>query len=233
MGKPAPAQNSQPVQQPLPTYNPQPPIASPGIPSQPPQMLPPPIFVPRYPSYPHYPSQNPSFPPQIPNYPYQPQRNDDYILTFDWAPKTNGINNLASSKGIVKIGNQKVADFSADDGNPKVRHVEINIPLQNGENSISFEGAGNNDGHGATVGNVMIRRRDSSQNLLVNGDFSSTYVTPGTWKFVSNGIKGWSVDLAELGECRLYNNDWKGGQCIELDSTSNQIYTQYFVVSKC
>lgn len=35
----------------------------------------------------------------------------EYVLSFDWAPRTNGNNNLASSKGAVFIGNQKVADL--------------------------------------------------------------------------------------------------------------------------
>ena len=35
----------------------------------------------------------------------------EYVLSFDWAPRTNENNNLASSKGAVFIGNQKVADL--------------------------------------------------------------------------------------------------------------------------
>jgi hypothetical protein len=56
--------------------------------------------------------QNPNFPGfGYPNNPYQPPRNIEYVLTFDWAPRTNGIHNLASSKGVVRIGNQKIADL--------------------------------------------------------------------------------------------------------------------------
>jgi hypothetical protein len=174
----------------------------------------------------------PNFP-QIPNNPYQPQRNADYVLTFDWAPRTNGIDNLASSKGVVKIGNQIVADLSADCGNQRIRRAELNINLENGENSITFEGVGDSDSYGVTVSNVVIRRRDSNQNLLVNGDFSSPCLAPGTWQYIRNGIKGWSADVAEVGDCKIYNNDWKGGQCIELDSTGNQCYTQRFNVDRC
>ena len=35
----------------------------------------------------------------------------EYVLSFDWAPRTNGNENLATSKGAVLIGNQKVADL--------------------------------------------------------------------------------------------------------------------------
>lgn len=47
------------------------------------------------------------------------------------------------------------------------------------------------------------------------------------------GIQGWSADVAEVGDCRIYNSDWKGGQCIELDSNRNQYYTQKFRVGAC
>ncbi len=35
----------------------------------------------------------------------------EYVLSFDWAPRTNGNENLATSKGAVLIGNQIVADL--------------------------------------------------------------------------------------------------------------------------
>jgi hypothetical protein len=35
----------------------------------------------------------------------------EYVLSFDWAPRTNGNENLATSKGAVLIGNQKIADL--------------------------------------------------------------------------------------------------------------------------
>jgi hypothetical protein len=41
------------------------------------------------------------------------------------------------------------------------------------------------------------------------------------------------VEIAEVGDCRIYNNSWQAGQCIELDSTANQVYTQKFTVGRC
>lgn len=62
-----------------------------------------------------------------PSAPYQPPRKIEYVLSFDWAPRTTYIHNLATSKGIVRIGNclfrlfkvvsQKIADLSADASN--------------------------------------------------------------------------------------------------------------------
>ena len=46
----------------------------------------------------------------------------DYVLSFDWAPRTNGNDNLESSKGAVFIDNQKVADLYADYKNSGVKH---------------------------------------------------------------------------------------------------------------
>lgn len=68
---------------------------------------------------------------------------------------------------------------------------------------------------------------------MVNGDFSSPCVGLGVWQYIRGGIKGWEVDVAEVGDCRIYNNAWQVGQCIELDSTANQVYTQTFRVKGC
>ena len=109
----------------------------------------------------------------------------------------------------------------------------LTINLENGENSLTFEGTGTNDSLGITITNVVIRRKDSSQNLLVNGDFSDPALGPNTWNLFNNGIKGWSANVAEVGDCTIYNSGWTSGhQCIELDSTGNQAYTQKFTVNK-
>lgn len=79
----------------------------------------------------------------------------------------------------------------------------------------------------------MIRRKDSSRNLLINGDFSYPNVGINRWRYIRGGFQGWTADVAEIGDCRLYSNDWKGGQCIELDSNKNQSYAQKFRVGSC
>ncbi len=56
----------------------------------------------------------------------------EYVLSYDWAPRTNGIDNLASSKGAVFISNQKIADMVADSQNTGVRHTDIVVSLEMG-----------------------------------------------------------------------------------------------------
>ena len=66
---------------------------------------------------PHVLLPNPGVRPVLPVLPVNPMIRPpislkaEYILSFDWAPRTNGNNNLASSKGAVFIGNQKIADL--------------------------------------------------------------------------------------------------------------------------
>lgn len=171
---------SQPFSQGHPSY-------SPGYPQQQQQF---PIPQQQYP----VPQQQQQFPmaPQIPMYPgfgypsapqqqqqQQPHQHQqqspappkkvEYILSFDWSPRGPS---SESSTGIVKIGNQKIADLNGDTGGDGVTHAEYTINLENGENSITFVGTGSSDSYGAVVTNVVIRRKDSSQNLLVNGNFT-------------------------------------------------------------
>lgn len=155
----------------------------------------------------------------------------EYVLSYDWAPRTAGVYkvNFASYLGSVSIGNQKIADMSADALNPGVRHMDIVVLLVAGPNSITFTGLGDSDGQGITVSNVVLRRRDGlgAPNVLVNGNFATPNV--GTaWQIINGGINGWTANVVEIGYCKNYNNSWQGGQCIELDSTSNQAYTQNF-----
>lgn len=155
----------------------------------------------------------------------------EYVLSFDWAPRTHEIDNLASSQGAVSINNQKVADLSADALNSGVKHSDTVVFLEAGSNTITFAGLGASDSYGVSISNVVLRRRDGFgvRNVLVNGDFSSPYVG-NDWQYVRGGISGWSADVAEIGYCKIYNNLWQGGQCIELDTTSNQSYTQNFTI---
>ena len=43
-------------------------------------------------------------------YHYRPRPNE-YILSFDWAPRNKGTRKLQSSQGLVKIGSQIIADL--------------------------------------------------------------------------------------------------------------------------
>ncbi len=45
--------------------------------------------------------------------------------------------------------------------NTGVRHAEFPLTLENGENTLTFEGTGKSDRYGISVTNVVIRRKNS------------------------------------------------------------------------
>jgi hypothetical protein len=71
----------------------------------------------------------------------------------------------------------------------------------------------------------------NSSDLIVNGDFSSS---------ISNQMgsyPGWSCAKPEIGLCTLYNDQWSSfnytntSKCIEMESDSNQNYSQTIKIS--
>ncbi len=93
--------------------------------------------------------------------------------------------------------------------------------MENGDHTLIFEGIGKSDGLGISIANVVLRPRDQSKNLLINGNFSYPNVGLNRMRYIRGGIQGWAAEIAEIGDCKYYNNDWKSGQCIELDTTKN------------
>jgi len=65
--------------------------------------------------------------------------------------------------------------------------------------------------------------------LVINGDFSSPFVNEVG--YINGGILGWQAVRAEVGVGRLYNSAWNG-PVLELDSDSNQRYTQVILISQ-
>lgn len=72
--------------------------------------------------------------------------------------------------------------------------------------------------------------------MIVNGGFESPYVGGvNQWSYFNGGIYGWTAVKAEVGHCRsVYNGNWasNSNQCIELDSDSNQRYSQKIIISQ-
>lgn len=52
------------------------------------------------------------------------------------------------------------------------------------------------------------------------------------WNYFNGGIYGWSAARAEVGLGTIYNANWGSGSVIELDSDSNQRYTQVITISQ-
>ena len=160
-----------------------------------------------------------------------PGQSLQYTLSFDWAIRSAGFNNADSSKGNVFWNNVIVAvltyDSSASAG---VNHVSVPVVLNSGDNILQFDGTSFSDSYGVSIDNVRLVSAYNSTNLIVNGDFSTPYVGSG-WNYINGGILGWKAQKAEIGGCNNYNAAWPAGQCIELDSDSNQRYTQVISVS--
>lgn len=181
-----------------------------------------------------YPEPNlPNRPPaQCPN--HLRLQTSEYILSFDWAPRTLGISiqNLETSQGFIKLGSDIIARLSPENGYSGIKHEELNLNLENGEYALIFEGTGKADDIGISLTNVVMKCRNSNRNLITNGEFLLPRVD-GVLKKYQTGIPGWTTDLAKIGPCRFFNHNWRSGQCIELDAGRNLFYFQRFIVGTC
>jgi len=115
--------------------------------------------------------------------------------------------------------------------NVGVNHASYSVQLQSGDNLLQFDGTGLDDSYGITIDNVKLISAYNGTNLIVNGDFSNPNVGTG-FTYSSGGIYGWSAAKAEVGASFRYNPNWPAGQVIELDSDSNQRYTQVIKISE-
>ena len=122
-----------------------------------------------------------------------------------------------------------VASLQASKNNG-INHANLAVELKAGDNVVQFDGTSFSDSYGITIDNVKLTSRYNSTNLIVNGDFSTPCVGSG-WNLYKGGIAGWSAVLAEVGDGGNYNCQWRTGQVIELDSDSNQRYTQVVKIS--
>ncbi len=156
-----------------------------------------------------------------------------YKLEFDWAGRTLGINNLDSSKGNVLWNNVVIGSLVVSSANAGINHAVFQVTLNAGSNILQFDGAGLSDSYGISIDNVKLTSVYNTSNLLVNGDFQANVgISAGQFTYINGGINGWVASRAEVGDCRLYNGAWGASQCIELDSDSNQRYTQVITISE-
>jgi hypothetical protein len=157
-----------------------------------------------------------------------------YKLEFDWAVRsTYGSAPFDTSMGNV-IWNNNVLDSLYYGKENKyfggINHASYVVILGSGDNVLSFDGTSFSDSYGLTIDNVKLTSVYSSNNLIVNGDFATPYVG-SSFIYKDNGITGWSAVRAEVGYGTLYNANWNG-PVIELDSDSNQRYTQVITISQ-
>ena len=160
-----------------------------------------------------------------------PTRDLTYTLSFDWAVRTVNSNNLDSSQANVLWNNFVIASLKYTGSNAGVNHASYSVQLQSGDNILQFDGTGLDDSFGVSIDNVKLVSAFNSTNLIVNGDFSIPNVGSG-FQYYAGGIYGWSAFRAEVGASFRYNLNWPAGQVIELDSDSNQRYTQVITISQ-
>lgn len=152
-----------------------------------------------------------------------------FTLEFDWAIRESNTN-PESSKANVIWNDVVVASLDSSKGS-RVNHASIAVDLKAGDNVLQFDGTSFSDAFGITVDNVELTSKFSSKNLIENGDFNSPCVGSG-WSYFKGGIPGWAAVLAEVGDGKNnYNCNWRSGQVLELDSESNQRYTQVVKIS--
>jgi hypothetical protein len=70
--------------------------------------------------------------------------------------------------------------------------------------------------------------------LIINGNFNTPVLPANSFNYYDGGVTGWWAAKAELGDCRLFNPNWpaSSGQCIDLDSDSNQRYMQTITITQ-
>ena len=99
---------------------------------------------------------------------------------------------------------------------------------------LQFDGASYSDQYGLNIDNVQLTSPYTNYDLIKNGGFENPNLGGG-WNYFNGGIPHWTAVKAEVGHCKnTYNANWpaSSGQCIELDSDSNQRYTQTITVSQ-
>ncbi len=104
--------------------------------------------------------------------------------------------------------------------------VNLAITVQPGRNALQFSGAGISDDFGLLIDNVRFVREGTSQNILINGDFSSPPVF-GSWN-IFNDISGWLGKGIKIAFGPNIFNAPGLSQVCELDGDGNFQITQYF-----
>ena len=156
-----------------------------------------------------------------------------YKLQFQYAARKNGVSSAATSKGVAIWNGVVVASMNPTDYS--IHTHTVIVQLKAGENVLEFDAAGSSDSYGLNIDNVKLYASWNSTNLIVNGNFETPELGGANkWNYFNGGIFGWEAMKAEVGHCQtVYNGYWSAAndQCIELDSDSNQRYTQRINIS--
>jgi hypothetical protein len=128
--------------------------------------------------------------------------------------------------------NVVIATLVANTSNSGINRAVYSVVLNPGNNILQIDGTSLSDSYGVSITNVVLYSKYNNTNLIVNGKFLQTPIQVYTYNYVNGGLPGWTAFKAEVGDCRIYNSLWAVGLCIELDSDSNQRYTQVVTISQ-
>ena len=157
-----------------------------------------------------------------------------FKLEFNYAARKNGVASPATSSANVLWNNVVVGTLTPQDYS--VKHAIFYVQLKAGENFLQFDGSGASDKLGLNIDGVKLTSKyNNYYNLISNYGYESPSLGAGQWTYTYGGIAHWKAAIAEHGDCKhVYNSNWSSSasQCIELDSKSNQRYTQVVLISQ-
>ena len=145
-----------------------------------------------------------------------------FTLTFSFVCRPGAA--FRSCLGEVVFNNVIVYSVVPTDYN--LNTVNLALTVQRGRNSLQFSGAGISDTFGLVIDNIRLVRQGSTDNIVINGDFSSPTVYGG-WN-IFDDISGWLGTGIKLAYGPSYLNSPGLGQVCELDGRTNYQITQYF-----
>ena len=145
-----------------------------------------------------------------------------FTLSFQFACRAGVA--FRSCLGSVSFNNIIVQSIVPNNYNWNT--VNLAITVQPGRNALQFSGAGISDSFGLLIDNVRFVRQGTSQNIVVNGDFSSPYVFQ-SWN-IFNDINGWFGTGIKIGFGPNAFGAPGLSQMVELDGNANYQITQYF-----
>lgn len=123
--------------------------------------------------------------PPPPTYNTPTQQTNKFHLSFQWACRKNVP--FASCQGVV-VWNDVII-LSVNPSDYAIHTENLVVYVQQGQNKLQFEGAGQSNSYGLTIDNVILKRDGTLVNIVVNGGFEQPNQY-GSWG-IYNDIPGW------------------------------------------
>ena len=136
---------------------------------------------------------------------------------------------LHNHQGNVFWNNALIATLAPSDYH--IHTFTQTVTAVAGTNTLTFIGAGSQEGYGLNIDNVQLIRFGTNDNVVVNGGFERP-AQNGGYSFLP-GIEGWTADEIEIGYGKIYNSQWTSQIC-ELDvSPKDKISQNFYFGNSC